>query len=300
MPSKPATSKPATSKPAVLQLGPITVTAGTETPDRMAILLWGPSTAGKTTFAATAPGKKLWISFGDNEHVSVSNRQDVIVANVSDMRVDDLFKHAQSDNPFGLDNFLQENTDVHTVVVDSLTAIEYRALQKAVADKIGAGRGFTPTMEAPGISAYGGRNAIVLETVTGLLRVTAKHNVHIIITAHEADPTMVDGGNGKEIIDYISIMLGGKLVNSMTWRLSEIWFLSQQTTGDKHRQLMVRPTRKRRPVKTRMFDTKGDPEFVLHYDADKPDDTKGQMTIANWYDAWMDNGKARIPVPKKG
>lgn len=280
-----------------LSLGPIPVQSGKETPSRMAILIWGAATCGKTTLAATAPGKKLWLSFGDNEHVSVANRDDVLVANLSDMDWRDLFKHAQSENPFNLDTFLAENEEVETVVVDSATAIEYKALQKAVGEGIGAGRGFKPTMEAPGISAYGGRNAILLETLTGLLRVTAKHNVHIIITAHEADPTMVTVNN-VEIVDYITIMLGGKLINNTTWRLSEVWYMSQDNTGGRERKLAVRPTRKRKPMKSRMFDLKGDAEFVVAYDNEKPDDASGQMSIAGWYYQWMDNDKMRIPVPK--
>lgn len=283
-------------KPANVLAGGINVTKGPELQTRMAVLLWGAATCGKTTFAATAPGDKLWISFGDNEHVSVANRDDVFVANVADMRWDDLFKHAQSDNPFGLDQYLVEHQNIETVVVDSITAIEYKALQKAVANKVGAGRDFTPTMETPGLSAYGGRNAILLEVMTGLLRVTAKHGVHVIFTAHEAEPTMIKQPGQGEVIDFISVQLGGKLVNNVTWRLSEIWFMSQETTGDRVRKLAVRPTRRRKPMKSRMFDQKGDPEFTIEYDADKPD--KGQMTISKFYDAWVDSGYGKIPVPK--
>lgn len=277
-------------------LGPVPVETAIKTPSRMAILIWGPATCGKTTLAATAPGIKLWLSFGDNEHVSVSNRKDVIVADMSKLGWSELFKHAKSENPFGLDQFFTDHEDVETLVVDSATAIEYKALQKAVGDGIGAGRGFTPTMEAPGISAYGGRNAILIETLTGLLRVTAKHNVHIIITAHENDPVMVKQPNGAEMIDYYTIMLGGKLVNNTSWRLSEIWFMSQETTGERERKLAVRPTRKRRPMKSRIFNMKDEPEFVVQYDNELPDE--GQMGIASWYYQWSDGGKQRIPVPK--
>jgi hypothetical protein len=130
-----------------------------------------------------------------------------------------------------------------------------------------------------------------------LLRVTAKHNVHIIITSHENDPVLVkDGPN--ETIDYYTIMLGGKIINNTTWRLSEVWYMSQETTGTRDRKIAVRPTRKRRPMKSRMFDLKGDAEFTLQYDADLPDDAPGQMTIAGWHYQWLDGGKKRIPVPK--
>jgi len=277
-----------------LTLGGLSVTKGEETDSRMAILIWGPATCGKSTLAATAPGDKLWLSFGDNEHVSVSGRDDVYVVKLADMRYDDLFKHAQSDNPFGLDKYLAEQTNIGTLVVDSTTAIEYKALQKAVHDGVGASNKFKPTMEVPGLSAYGGRNAILIETLTGLLRVTAKHGVHIIFTAHEADPTYVRGQ--QDIIDYISIQLGGKIVNSVTWRLSEIWFMSQEATGTRNRKIAIRATRNRKPIKSRMFRQDGDAEFVIDYDADKPD--KGQMTIASFHDQWLANGKKKIPVPK--
>lgn len=279
--------------PALVLGGGINVTTGGQVADRMAILLWGPATVGKTTFAATAPGDKLWLSFGDNEHVPVAYRPDVFVANVSDLPYDDLFKHAQSDNPFNLDAFLRDNENISTVVVDSTTAIEYKALQKAVGEGIGGGKNFRPTMEMPGLSAYGGRNAILLEVITGVLRVTAKHGVHVIFTAHEADPVYVEGQGNT--IDYIAIQLGGKLVNGVTWRLSEIWFMSQDTTGTRERKLAIRPTRKRKPMKSRMFAMNGEAEFVLAYDPDKADE--GQHTIAGFYDAWMENDKRKIPLP---
>jgi hypothetical protein len=157
--------------------------------------------------------------------------------------------------------------------------------------KLGASKEFRPTMEHPGLSAYGGRNAIVLEVLTGLLRITAKHGVHLIATAHEADPVL----NNQGVVQYITIMLGGKLVNNNTWRLSEIWYLSEDGDG---RRLAVRPTRLRRPMKTRMFTGKGPPEFELMYDADLPD--KGQMTIASLYDQWI-KAQGKIPIPiRKG
>jgi hypothetical protein len=275
-----------------LMLGPVEVDSGAKAPARMCILMWGAAGTGKTTFAATAPGNKLWLSFGDQEHVSVMHRKDVLVANLSELHYEELFKHAQSENPFGLDQVLAQHTDIQTVVADSLTALTFAALQKAVGDKVGGSRTFTPTMETPGISAYGGRNAIVMECVKGLMRVTSKHGVHLIMIAHEDDPVVDKEG----IVQHISVMLGGKLVNNMTFRLSEIWWMSQDVTGDKKRRLAVNPTRKRRPIKTRMFSHRGQPEFELKYDADRPD--KGQMTIASWYDLWEKGGMQKLEVPK--
>ncbi len=281
---------------APLMLGNVPVTSGPDTIARMATMLWGPSGAGKTTFAATAPGDKLWLSFGDQEHVSVMHRKDVHVVKLYDMGIAELFKHVQNDNPLGLDKFLAENQNFHTVVCDSITAIAYRALQKAVLeDKVGQGRGFTPTMEAPGIAAYGGRNAIVIQVLTGLLKITAAHNVHFVATAHEDDPTTVQV-NGQDVIDYIGVMLGGKIVNNTAWRFSEIWYMSQEDTGDKLRRLAIRATRKRKPMKSRMFVNNDSAEFRIDYDAEKPD--KNQMTIASWVEQWENNGYAKLPIPQ--
>jgi hypothetical protein len=253
----------------------------------MTILLWGPAGDGKTTWAATAPGKKLWLSFGDNEHQSVLGRKDIEVMHLYKYGYEEVLKHGRSDSPFGLDQILAKDTSVETVVLDSITALTDMALRSAVARGLGAGKGYTPTMEHPGMSAYGGRNAITLDVLQKLLRITAKHDVHLIMTAHEADPEKDNEG----IVQFVTIMLGGKLVNNVTWRLSEIWYLSQDGRG---RQLAVRPTRKHRPMKSRMFTGIGEPEFVLAYDSNKPD--KGQMTIASFYERWVSK-EAKLPIP---
>jgi hypothetical protein len=283
-------------------LGPLPVTSGKEAPARLAVFLWGPAGDGKTTFAATAPGVKLWLSMSDNEHAPVSGRNDVDVVDLSVMGLDDLFKHGQNDNPFGLDQLLSEDYSIETVVFDSATALAFRALQKAVADGDGRGSTFRPTIEVPGLTAYGGRNARTITVLTGILRVTAKHNVHCIITGHEADPTTRPDGKGNDVIEHIGVQLGGQLVNNMAWRLSEIWHLRQKNTGDKGRVLSYRPTAMRRPMKSRMFRYDAEPAFDLNYDAHKDDDAKGQMTIAQWHEAWIKGGKQKLhpPVSHKG
>lgn len=285
------------SKKVKISLGPVVVDDD-DTPDRIALLLWGPPGDGKTMFAATAPGKKLWLSFGDDEHKSVRGRKDVMVANVAKLSVDELFQQAQNDNPFGLDQVLRDNTEIETVVCDSLTALAFRALQKAIKEGVGASSRFTPSIMTPGISAYGARNGIVLEAVTGLLRVTAKHGVHIILTAHEADPTYVKGKEQEGIIDYIGVMLGGQLVNNMSLRLGEIWHLRQGKTGSKERVLSIRPNANRKPMKTRMFRGDQNASFTLTYNAFKPDD--GQMTIAGFWDKWLKQDGKHLDVPKGG
>ena len=72
------------------------------------------------------------------------------------------------------------------------------------------------------------------------------------------------------------------------------------STVKRPRRLAVRPTRKRRPMKSRMFNLKDAAEFELMYDNEKPDEAKGQMTIAQWYNDWIENDKNRIPLPGAG
>lgn len=271
--------------------GPFEVTDSEAISRRMTILLWGPAGGGKTTWASTAPGKKFWLSMGDNEHQSISGRKDVRVMHLYKHTPDTILKHGRSENAFGLDTILFEDPDIETVVLDSVTALTDISLRQAVSMGIGGGKGLTPTLEHPGVGAYGGRNAIMLDVLQKVMRVCAKHGVHLIITAHEADPEKDKDGT----VQFITIMLGGKLVNNVTWRLSEIWYLSQDGKG---RQLAVRPTRKHRPMKSRMFKGTGEPEFILTYDADKPDE--GQMTITSFYDKWVDSGtKLLIPASRR-
>jgi hypothetical protein len=279
-----------------LMLGNIPVTQGDEIPSRIAMLLWGPAGCGKTTLAATAPGEKLWLSFGDQEHVSVMKRPDVHVAQLYDLSTEELFRQGQNDNPFGLDKLLSENHKIETVVVDSATAIAFRALQKAIAEGIGRSKVFTPTIMAPGISAYGGRNGIVLELLTGILRVTAKHGVHVVVTAHEDDPKLRDDGT----IEFITVSLGGKIVSNTSWRLSEIWYMQQSQLGERKRSIAIRPTANKKPMKTRIFTDMGEATFIMEYNAEKPD--KGQMTLTSIYEQWLNAGmnKLQIPGGKRG
>jgi len=267
------------------------VVSAQEVQTRIALLLWGESSCGKTTYAATAPGVKLWLNLDPEGKNSIIHRSDVLVLELDGLHIDELFNKLQNDNPLELDQFLSAHPEVETVVLDSATALSFRALQKTVRDQVGASRGFSPTIEAPGISAYGGRNNVVLTCLTGLLKVTARHNCHCIITTHEDDPRLNKDGE----VETYNMVLGGKTVSGFTWRLSEVWYLSVGT--DHKRRLAVWPTRKRKPMKSRMFNINGDSrEFVLDYDAQQPDE--GQpWTIADIYNRWEKGGGKKLEVP---
>jgi hypothetical protein len=249
---------------------------------RMVMLLWGQAGVGKTTWAATAPGNKLWLSFGDNEHVPVASRKDVWRIELFGLAPDEVFKHGVGTNPFGIKQIIAEEK-IKTIVCDSLTAIQDLALSKAVADKIGGSDKFVPTMAQPGRSAFGGRNQHLLEVMRAVAGVAAVTGCHVIFTSHENDPqTRTEGG--VETIDLISMSLGGQLVNKVSHRISEIWNFRQEQGGQRNRIITTRISAKRRPMKTRMFDQHGSASFVLNYNPDKPDDAPGQMTIAGFHD----------------
>jgi hypothetical protein len=270
---------------------------GTETKSRLSLLLWGPQGGGKTTFAATAPGGKLWVSFGDNEHVTVQGRKDVWIMDYSDSSSEEVFEHGVGLNPFGLDKLLHDETQIETVVIDSLTQVQYLALEKSVNDKLGKSGNFIPTMQCPGRGAYGGRNSLTLEVVRAVLRVTAKHQVNVIFTAHERDPNTRIDSKGVEVIEEIRVTLGGQLKNQVACQMSEIWNLRQEPGGKRNRIITTRVSGYRNPMKTRMFMQNGEASFILNYNPDLPDDDPRQMTISRFLDQWYGGNAGRIPMP---
>ena len=64
----------------------------------------------------------------------------------------------------------------------------------------------------------------------------------------------------------------------------------------RNRRIMIRPARNKKPCKTRMFQTSGDPEFEFILNPDELDDPKN-MTIAKWFELWKMNGMKKLPLP---
>jgi len=251
--------------------------------------MWGMSGVGKTTLAATLPGRKLFINLDPDGYISVANRDDVDVLDLSSLSTDDVLNKLKSDNnPLGLDDVLRTGKHA-SVVLDSATSLSQRALENAVKQRIGGSSKFTPSMETPGLAAYGGRNAILLTCIKGLLRVTGRYNVHCCIISHEDEPKVSQEG---EVL-YITMMLGGKLVSNVSLQLSEVWFMSE-TSGEK--RIAIRPCRSRKPMKTRMFMTNSNPEFPVVYN---PDDWENldNNPIAKWWSQWEKGGGAKLPLP---
>jgi hypothetical protein len=260
---------------------PITHVNDTTTAKRMTMLLWGSSGCGKTTLAATAPGKKLLINFDPDGPASIANRDDVVVADLSASRVSivDQFK---GDNPLRLQQVFDDDPDIETVIVDSLTNVAQMCLMHGVSTVKGA------SIERPSPGAYQVRNALTLQLTKNMLRLTGKLGKHCIFIAHEASPVTNDDG----MVLFITIALGGQLPNQATVDFSEIWSLSETDSG-KHR-IAIRPVRQRKPMKTRMMSTTSSQEFDWLYN---PETLTGG-TINDWYTAWKEGGYKKIPIPK--
>ena len=69
--------------------------------------------------------------------------------------------------------------DYDTIIVDSLTNAQHMAVMHAVTVVKGA------SIERPSLQGYGHRNALITQLVKNLLRLTAKHDKHVIFIAHE-------------------------------------------------------------------------------------------------------------------
>ena len=265
------------------ELGGITAKPAGDTIQRMSVLLWGDAGCGKTVFAATAPGHKLLINFDPDGPASISIRDDVTVLDFSAQPETVVNKFANSD-PIKLDKFLEEHPEFDTVIFDSTTTFSELALKEAVKKY--------PKSDFvnPGLQGYGARNALVLETVRSLLRVTGKHNRHCVIIAHEASPSTDDNG----VVLFITMNLGGQLPSNIGIKLSEIWRMSE---ANKVRKIAVRPCRGYKPMKSRMFRGDCEPEFVFKYDPELPD-SKNSHTLAAWFEKWKQEGGKKQELPK--
>lgn len=256
---------------------------------RMAILLWASSGDGKTTLAATAPGpKKLWVSFDPDATACLGPRDDIIEVKLYDQPARIVEKFKLEDGPFfrDLDRMLEADPDIATVVVDSITTFRDKAMIHGVVIAKGTAKGRTSTIEDPGYSGYGNLNTWTRQLVANMLTITAKHNRHVVLIAHEDKPTTNDQGQ----LLYISIMLGSSLNVQVPVNITECWHM--QDTGKK-RLIQIRPCRSFKPMKTRMFRTTGEPEFEWNYN----DETKEGEGIATWYERWKDAKFGKIDLP---
>jgi len=263
-----------------MRLGKIELTTPKTQARRMNMVLWGPSGAGKTTLAATAPRPILWVNFDIDGTSSLMDQEDIFIADYSkeNPNVVATFKREDTASIKGL---LEDNPKIETVVFDSVTSFNEMALRFGVTEVRGA------TMEAPTLQGYGRRNSYTMQGITSLLKTTGSHNKHCIFIAHEDVPSK-DELTGQMMV---SILVGGKMQSEIPVKMSEVWHL--EDTG-KHRKITIRSSRLRKPMKSRMFISSGDSDFNWNFD---PEAWKGDG-IEEWYKKWIKNEGRKIPLPK--
>lgn len=251
---------------------------GTDKP-RLSMMLWGESGTGKTTLAATAPGKKLLLLFDPDGDMSILTRKDVVKIDFTKMDMATIINEAKKPDPYGIKALLAG--DIDTVIVDSLTRFSETALRYIIP----LTRGATPENPTPG--GYGARNLIVINFINTLVRITSEYNKHIIFITHEGAPDKNDQGS----VMSVGMMLGGQLPGLASKDISEVWCLFAR--GGKIR-IAVRPEQLRSPMKTRMFVTQGTTTgFEWKYD----DVKHTGMTLDAWWSKYLETNYAKLPIP---
>lgn len=248
---------------------------------RISMFLWGEPGSGKTVFASTAPGKRLWIQFDPDGTQSINKHEtDDLVIDLSQYPLTVVEEAKSNVDPFGIGTLLKENEDIKTVIIDSVTAFT----EKATAHSVGRAPG--ATFENPSQSGYGHRNRFTLAMVSNTLFVTGKYGRHIIFIGHESPPEL----NKEGLVVSITIQLGGSLASTVPMQISEVW--NYRDTGTK-RLVAVRKVGTRKPMKSRMFDSTKKYEFESTYDRT----TRTGLKISDIYDKWKDNKFQPIAVP---
>lgn len=262
-----------------MMAGGVPITAPSAADMMLNMLVWGDSGAGKTTLAATAPGHKLFVLLDPGGDLSLADRNDVSVLNLASEPSTKMMTQFRAADPYGLGKLLASRPDIETVVIDSMTALAYAALQNAVSVNPRS------SIEQPGIHGYGYRNASVLAATVAMMRLCQLHKRHLILITHE------DSGdrNDEGVIQSVTMSLSAGVANQVGLRFNEVWWLSDSGT---ERRIAIRPCRLRKPMKTRLF-VSDKPEFVWHYN---PDTGVGEG-ISDWYHAWQAGKGKKLPLP---
>src|SRR5580765_2088838 len=261
-----------------LMVGGIPLVSPSAKDTNLFMLLWGDSGSGKTTLAATAPGTKLFLMLDPGGELSLTDRDDVAVLNLTSETPTKLISQFGSADPYQIGKLLASRPDIETVVVDSMTTLAYVALQNSVTVN-------RSTMERPGMHGYTYRNASVLRSTVALMRLCSEHKRNLILITHEGNADRNDEGS----VLSVTMALSEGTANQVGLRFNEVWWVSDTGT---ERRIAVRPCRLRKPMKTRLFRS-DKPEFVWHYD---PDTLVGEG-IADWIHQWQERGGKKLPLP---
>lgn len=250
-------------------------------PLRVSMFLWGPAGCGKTHFANTAPGKRLWLNFDPDGTASLPVTEDVLVKDYT-TDTDNCVNQVKEADPFGIGREIKEHPDISTIVVDSVTSFVGRAVAYSAGHKYAPGSVF----ENPGPSGYGFRNRFTLGLCKSVLLATAKYDKHVIFIGHEDSPTL--GSEGA--IQEITVLLGGSLKQEVPSQISEVWHMQERNMT---RYVQVRQVGLYKPMKTRMFDASKSSEFTASTPANS-----SLVNLADLFQRWKDNNYNKLELPK--
>lgn len=264
----------------------ITIENSSERRSRMTGVIWGRAKTGKTTLLTSLPGKKLFVMVDPDGDTAIPDDPSISI-----MR---LYEHDNGTvKRFLIDKlptYLRKNEEgFESVVIDSLSTFGQICLEDAIASGVGAGRDFKPSLEAPGLAAYGARTQNIVKMVNANLRATGSVGMHCFFTAHEDEASTDDKGN----LLGVTWTLSGKAINGIGLNVSEIWHL-RMLNGKW--TLSISPCRGREPMGSRLFDMTGDPEFQVKFIPEKGTDQP--HSIATWYNQWVESGRKKLPLPK--
>lgn len=252
--------------------------------------MWGSAKVGKTTYACSSPGRKYIINLDPEGYVSIEYRDDVTIWDFSDREPRDLVPYLMDKLGTQIEKSGAQPGD--TFIFDSVTMLNQHALTEAVRRNVGAGKkGFNPTIEEPGQSAYGARTQFLIHTMHPILRATRRIGCHVWFIAHENTPERDDKGNFL----YQSILMSDNAINQTSAAISEVWRMTVGTSNN--RELFVRQTGSYKPMGSRIFRMDEAAQFKLAYDIDKPD--AGQPhAISSLWAKYLEGGKQKLHVPK--
>lgn len=257
--------------------------------NRVAMILWGTSKTGKTTYACSAPGRKLIVNFDPDGYSTVADRDDVDVIDLSLDPPSDALKKAQQ-----APMFIKENAEKYgTVILDNMTTLMEVCLHDAINNKIGASSKFVPSLDTPGLIAYGARNNRFNEVFGKLTRATGQHNLNFIAIAHQDDPQFSE--DGRTIVEQ-TMLLPSKPRQQSSIKTSEIWYID---IASGRRTLYLHPFGTKKPMGSRMFDTSKVSKFELKYTIHEDDDDQGH-SLTSIIESWHNGGKKKLTkVPKQ-